>query len=486
MRTPEIVPSAHPVPHDPHRRIVERISSRWSEHHPGPSLERIAALCELLGSPQRSAPIIQITGTNGKGSTAIMIDALLRAMGLRTGRFTSPHLQDIRERICVDGSPIGADRFDEVWHQIEPMVAMVDGRRLGGIEMTFFEVMTGLAYAAFADSPVDVMIMEVGMGGRWDATSVGDATVAVVGPVGLDHMQYLGDTVAEIAAEKSGIIKPGSVAVLAGQEPDAARVLQERCVDVGAPMVREGIDFGLLDRQRAVGGQLLRLQTASGPVGDLYLPLHGAHMAHNAAVSVAAVEAFMGGKGLDPKVIETGFAQVRAPARLETVRRDPTVILDTCHNPQGAAASMLALREAFDIAPLVGVVAMMADKQVDAVLRVFEESMDSIVVTKVSDNPRAMPVDEMADLAAGVFGAERVSSAEDVGAALDLAVEAARAAGDRAGVLVAGSVWLAGQAREILCAEDDAQPGEPLRFSVGDAPVDTSSTDESNGQWPRA
>lgn len=482
LRTPETATHSLPASSESHRRIVEVISSRWPEHHPGPSLERIAALCELLGSPQSSAPIIQITGTNGKGSTAIIIDALLRAMGLRTGRFTSPHLQDISERICIDGQPIDASRFDEVWTQIEPMVAMVDERRLGGIGMTFFEVMTGLAYAAFADSPVDVMVMEVGMGGRWDATNVGDAAVAVVGPVGLDHMQYLGDTVEEIATEKSGIIKSGSVAVLAGQEADAARVLQQRCVDVGAPMVREGVDFGLLDRQLAVGGQLLCLQTASGPVGDLHLPLHGAHMAHNAAVSVAAVEAFLGGKGLDPKVIESGFAQVKAPARLETVRRDPTVVLDTCHNPQGATASMLALREAFDIAPLVGVVAMMSDKQVDAVLRIFEESMDSVVVTKVSDNPRAMPVEEIADLASGIFGAERVRTAADVPAALDLAIETARAAGERAGVLVAGSVWLAGQAREILGASDDAEPGEPLRFSVGDAR--DSGGDQAEG-WPQ-
>ncbi|MFT8395665.1 bifunctional folylpolyglutamate synthase/dihydrofolate synthase [Propionibacterium sp.] len=452
-----------------HHQIVDQISSRWPEHHPGPSLSRISALCELLGAPQQSAPIIQITGTNGKGSTAIMVDSLLRALNLRTGRFTSPHLEDISERICIDGLPIAPDRFDEMWHQIAPMVAMVDERQLDGIAMTFFEVMTAMAYAAFADAPVDVMIMEVGMGGRWDATSVGDASVAVVGPVGLDHMQFLGDTIAEIAVEKAGIIKAGSTAVLAGQLPEAAEVLQERCVEVGAPMVREGIDFALLDHQPAVGGQLLRLQTASGPLGDLFLPLHGVHMAHNAAVAVAAVEAFLGGKGLDPKVLEEGLAAVRAPARLETVHHEPNVVLDTCHNPQGARATMDALAEAFDMQPLVGLVAIMEDKQVEEVLRIFEPVMDSIVVTQVAGNPRAMPVDDLAHLAQDIFGANRVSSAADVPTALKTAMDGAEAAGEQAGVLVAGSVWLAGQVREILAPDDTGTGG--LMTSPGTGPL---------------
>ncbi|SER82182.1 dihydrofolate synthase / folylpolyglutamate synthase [Propionibacterium cyclohexanicum] len=470
MRIPESITGSAGAPSGAHRRIVEQICSRWPENRPGPSLERISALCELLGSPQHAAPVIQITGTNGKGSTAIIIDSLLRAMGLRTGRFTSPHLQDISERICIDGRPISSARFDDIWHQIEPMVAMVDEQQLGGIAMTFFEVMTGMAFAAFADAPVDVMVMEVGMGGRWDATNVADASVAVVGPVGLDHMEYLGDTIAQIAAEKAGIIKAGSIAVLADQEPQAAMVLQERCLEVGVPMVREGVDFGLLDRQLAVGGQLVQIQTASGPIADLHLPLYGAHMAHNAAVSVAAVEAFLGGKGLEPKLIETGFAQVKAPARLETVHREPTVVLDTCHNPQGAQATMAALSEAFDINPLVGVVAMMSDKQVDAVLGIFEESMDSIVVTKVSDSPRAMPVDELAEIAEDIFGSARVHRAQDVATALDAAMNLAQAGGERGGVLVAGSVWLAGQARELLGVTGDQRSADPLQFSVADAP----------------
>ncbi|MCL2653457.1 MAG: Mur ligase family protein, partial [Propionibacteriaceae bacterium] len=195
-----------------HEEIVDLLEARWPENRVGPSLDRIAAIMDLLGNPQRAQPVVQITGTNGKGSTAIIIDALLRAAGLRTGRFTSPHLEDITERIVIDGAPISPVVFDEVWDDIAPLVAMVDEQAIGGIECTFFEVMTGLAYAAFADAPVDVAVMEVGMGGRWDATSVADASVAVIAPIGLDHMQYLGDTIAEIAGEKSGIIKAGAVA----------------------------------------------------------------------------------------------------------------------------------------------------------------------------------------------------------------------------------------------------------------------------------
>lgn len=454
-----------------HAEIVAELSARWPENRVGPSLDRIAKLCELLGAPQHSAPVIQITGTNGKGSTAIMIDALLRAMGLRTGRFSSPHLQDLTERICIDGAPISADRFDELWEQTRPMVAMVDDQELDGIAMTFFEVMTGLAYAAFADAPVDVMIMEVGMGGRWDATNVADAQVAVVGPVALDHMQYLGDTVAEIAGEKSGIIKAGSTAVLAGQTPDAAQVLARRSVEVGAPMVREGIDFGLLDRQPAVGGQLLRLDTALGPIGDIFLPLLGAHMAHNAALALAAVEAFMGGKGLDAKVIESGFAQVIAPARLETVHTEPTVVLDTAHNPNGVQATLDALGEAFTFRPLIGVLAMMADKQVDAVLAQLEGALDTVVVTRVDGNRRAMSVDELADRARGAFGDARVRTAANPATALDEAMGLAEQAGDGAGVLVIGSVYLAGEVRDILVGSAPAQPVVPMTLGADDLQV---------------
>lgn len=436
-----------------HAELVAYLTARWPESHPQPSLERIAALCELLGDPQDACPVIQVTGTNGKGSTAIMIDALLRAMGLRTGRFSSPHLVDATERICVDGRPISAETFDEIWWQIAPMVQMVDARLLGGVPMTFFEVITAMAYATFADAPVDVAIVEVGMGGVWDATSVADAQVAVVTPISLDHTHLLGDTIGQIAAEKAGIIKPGSVAVLAGQPPEAATVLMARCAEVGAPMRREGVEFALVERQRAVGGQLLRVDAMDGPVGDLFLPLHGAHMAHNAALAVAAVEAFRGAP-LSAEVLSDGLGDVVAPARLEMVADDPVVVLDTAHNPAGVRATLAGLREAYVAQPLIGVVAMMRDKAVGEVLDLLAEELDTIVVTSMPEIPRSLGVDELAALAEESFGAGRVRSAANPTRALDVARGLAEQAGPDAVVLVVGSVYLAGQVRARLTAED--------------------------------
>jgi len=432
-----------------HDEIVEALQGRWPEHRVGPTLDRIAALMDLLGNPERAQPVIQITGTNGKGSTAIIIDALLRAAGLRTGRFSSPHLQDLTERVAIDGAPIDVATFDDVWSELEPLVAMVDERRIDGIACTFFEVMTGLAYAAFSDAPVDVAVMEVGMGGRWDATSVADAAVAVVAPVDFDHMQYLGSTIAGIAAEKAGIIKPGAVAVVAAQRPEAAEVLAARCLEVGATIRREGDDFGLIDRRLAAGGQVIRVLTGDGPVGDLYLPLHGEHMAHNAALAVAAAEALLG-RPMSPDVIQAGFDDVRAPARLELVAADPPVVLDTAHNPHAVRATLQGLDEAFGFAPVVGVLAMMRDKAVADVLALLEPEMAMLVVTQVQGSPRAMPVDELAGMAGEVFGDERVVAAPDAKTAIARARAIAADSGEQAGVVVLGSVYLAGEVRELL------------------------------------
>jgi len=425
---------------------VRELFARWPEHRVGPTLARIEALMDLMGQPQRACPVIQITGTNGKGSTALIIDALLRASGLRTGRFTSPHLQDVTERVCIDGQPITPDMFDAVWADIAPLVAMVDERRIDGISCTFFEVMTALAYAAFADAPVDVAVMEVGMGGRWDATSVADAAVAVITPIALDHMAYLGDTIAQIATEKAGIIKPGSVAVLADQTPEAFRVLTTRCNDVGATWVSAGRDFGLIDARMAAGGQVIRVMTGDGPVGDLFLPLHGMHMAHNAAQAVAAVEALLG-RPMSAQVIQDAFDVVEAPARLELVATDPPVVIDTAHNPHGVVATLKGLQSAFGFAPLVGVLGMMADKAVHDVLELLEPEVAMLVVT-AADNPRAMPTAQLAALAGEIFGPDRVVAASDVRSALAQAKRLAVAAGDQAGVVVLGSVYLAGAVRD--------------------------------------
>lgn len=436
-----------------HHELTAALTSRWPEHRVAPSLTRISALMHLLGDPQKAFPVIQVAGTNGKGSTAIMIEALLRAAGLRTGRFASPHLSDARERISVDGEAISEERFGEVWRDIEPYVAMVDEQRLDGVAMTFFEVITGMAYAAFADAPVDVAVMEVGLGGRWDATSVADPTVAVVTPIGLDHMHILGSTLVEIAAEKAGIIKHGSTAVLAGQDPLAARVLLERAIEVGAPVKVEGPDFGVLDRSLAVGGQLLRIDTAGGPVGDVFLPLFGEHMARNAALAVAAVEAFLGGQPLSPEVIVEGLGSVDAPARMELVRTSPPIVVDTAHNPPAARVTIDAVVESYTFEPLIGVVAMMQDKNAEEVLGIFAEQMDQVVITQVSSSSRGRPVDELAAVAETVWSTHQVHRAATMAEALDLAVMLADTASAHAGVLVAGSVIAAGEARDLLRTE---------------------------------
>ena len=437
-----------------HAEIVAELQSRWPEHKIGRSQARIRALCDLLGSPQDACPVILITGTNGKGSTAAMIDSLLSALGLRVGRFASPHLVNLTERIIIDGEPIDDDVFDELVENITPLVKLVDDQAIDGIAMTFFEVMTALAYAAFADAPVNVAVVEVGMGGEWDATNITDAAVAVVAPIDLDHTAILGSTLAEIAAEKAGIIKAGSRAVLAAQHPEVARVLLARCTDVGAEARREGMEFGLIDRMPAIGGQVLRLETSEGPLGDLVLPLFGAHMARNAALAVAAVEAFVGNP-LPADVIAEGLEKVSAPARLEIVRRSPTVVLDTCHNPHGARATIDGITEAFDFAPLIGVVAMMADKDVSGVLAVFAEAMTTVVTTTIANTTRALAADALGGLAAEVFGEERVRVAPTMALAIEEAVRLADEAGAGAGVLITGSVYAAGEARALLVREDN-------------------------------
>lgn len=436
-----------------HASLVAELTSRWPEHRVGPGLSRIAALMDLLGNPERATPVIQVAGTNGKGSTCIMIDALLRSAGLRTGRFASPHLSDARERICIDGQPLSEARFAEAWQEVEPFVRMVDEQQLDGIAMTFFEVITGMAYAAFADTPVDVAVVEVGLGGRWDATSVADPQVAVVTPVGADHTHILGDSLEKIAAEKAGIIKPGATVVLSGQEPAAARVLLAQAVEAGDVVRAEGPDFGVLERRPAVGGQVIRIESAGGPLGDLFLPLHGAHMARNAALAVAAVEAFLGGQPLAPEIIEEGLASVVAPARLELARTSPAIVIDTAHNPQAAQATIDACQEAFAFQPLIGVVAMMADKDTSGVLEIFASAMDQVVVTRAQGTPRALPAEELARAAEDFWPAGKVHQAPAMPDALELATLLADAAGPGTGVLVAGSLIAAGQARDLLVAE---------------------------------
>lgn len=440
------------------REVEESILSRAPEHDLQPSLDRIQAVMELLGDPQRTFPVVHITGTNGKTSTSRIVEAVLREMGLKTGRFTSPHLHSMLERISLGGRPIDAERFLAAYDEVAPFIAIVDARSQaeGGPRMTYFEVLVAAAYAAFADLPVDVAVVEVGMGGAWDATNVVDAPVSVVTPIDVDHRHFLGDTPADIAQEKSGIIKPDAITV-SGLQPDAdaASVLVDRAEEVGARIVFEGNEFGVLAREVAVGGQQVSLRGLAGDYPDLFLPLHGAHQAQNAAVAVAAVEAFVGGgeQQLDLEVLRAGLATVESPGRLEIVRRSPTVLVDAAHNPAGARALRDAMNDAFTFVRLVGVVAVMKDKDVAEILEVLEPALDEIVVTRNS-SPRSMRANELGEIAVDIFGEHRVTVVADLPDALDRAAGLADEGGVAGGVLATGSVVTAADVRMLLGTTD--------------------------------
>ncbi len=437
--------------------VEAALATRWPESRLDPSLDRVRDLLHLLGDPQAALPVVLVAGTNGKTSTARMVDALLRAFGLRVGRYTSPHLESVTERIALDGVPVDAERFVAAYAEVAPYLDVVDARHEH--PLSFFEVLTAMAYATFADAPVDVAVVEVGLGGTWDATNLAHATVAVVTPVALDHQAYLGETLPEIAGEKAGVVKAGSFAVLAQQPPEAAQVLLRRCAEVEATVAREGFEFGVLSAVTAVGGQLLVLRGLDAEYDEVFLPLHGAHQAHNAAVALAAVEALLGGRRLDADLVRAGLAQVRSPGRLEVLRRSPTVLVDAAHNPAGARALAAALTEEFAFDRLVGVVAVLADKDARGILEALEPVLTDLVVTRTS-SPRALDPDRLAEVAVEVFGADRVSVAPRLADALDEAVALAEdGALGGAGVLVTGSVVTAGEARRLLRTSSDDQGG---------------------------
>ena len=433
--------------------MAELATRHPAEDRMVPDLVRMTLLLDLLGSPQRAYPSIHLTGTNGKTSTARMVDGLLQAANLRTGRYTSPHLQSVTERVVLDGVPLEDDRFAEVFDEIAPFVQLVDERSVSveGDRMTFFEVLTALAFAAFADAPVDAAVLEVGLGGRWDATNVVQAQTCVVLPVGMDHAALLGPTLEDIAAEKAGIVHEGATVVLAQQPVEAATVLLRHCAEVGATVAREGLEFGVVDRRTAVGGQLLDLQGLHARYDQVFLPLHGAHQASNAAAALAAAEAFLGDRALDGELVREGFARVASPGRLEVARTSPTVLLDAAHNPAGMAATVEAVSESFSFTSLVAVVACLADKDVEGMLEALEPAVTAVVVTE-NASPRRMPVDALHALAVDVFGEDRVTVEDRLDDALDTAVALAEreAVYGGAGVLVTGSVVTVGEARTLL------------------------------------
>ncbi|WP_371400799.1 bifunctional folylpolyglutamate synthase/dihydrofolate synthase [Kribbella sp. NBC_00662] len=438
------------------------LQARWPEHKIEPSLDRVRRLVELLGDPQKAYPVVHLTGTNGKTSTARMIDTLLREAGLRTGRFTSPHLESVRERITLDGEPISEERFVEAYAEIAPYLDVVDAEQEH--PLTFFEVMTAMAYAVFADAPVDVAVIEVGLGGSWDSTNVADGTVSVITPIAVDHAHILGADPVTIAGEKAGIIKTGGTTVMSQQSLEVFEVLLRRAAEVGSQVAREGIEFGIVSRTLAVGGQVVSIKGLGAEYDELYIPLHGEYQAHNAAAAVAAVEALLGAgpesEGrVTTELLQAGFANVTSPGRMEVVRQSPTVIVDAAHNPHGAEATAATVSEAFQFEPLIGVLGCMKDKDVYGVLEAYEPIMETVVCTRNSFVERSMPAEELGELAAEVFGEERVLVRPHLIDAIDdairLAEENAVALGS-GGVLITGSVITAGEARSLLVRKSKA------------------------------
>jgi dihydrofolate synthase/folylpolyglutamate synthase len=429
--------------------IEAALLARWPETRIAPTLERIAALTDILGSPQLTYPTIHVGGTNGKTSTSRMIDSLLFEMGLRTGRFTSPHLESYLERISINGQPINAAELIFSYNDISPYLDLMDSKFENPI--SFFEAITALAFAAFAEHPIDVGVIEVGMGGEWDATNVVQAGVSVITPIGFDHMEYLGNTLTEIAKTKSGILKPGGFGVLAQQEPEAAIELLRKAAEVGIEVAREGVEYSLASRAVAVGGQLISISGLNESFEDIFLPLHGKHQAANAATALVAVEAFFGDTALDHDAVRAGFAAATSPGRCEVVHRDPTILLDAAHNPHGAKALAETIESEFTFDEVIGVVASFGDKDVRGILLALEPIMNEIIVTSNSSS-RAMKLSDLEKLAIEIFGKDRVTAIESLAAAIDQAIKDAKRplSDDSVGVLITGSVITVGESRAII------------------------------------
>ena len=379
-----------------------------------------------------------------------MVDALFSELDYRTGRFTSPHLESFLERISIKGEAIAPAELIATYNDIALYLDLIDSR--SDTPISYFEALTAMAFVAFAEHPVDIGIIEVGMGGDWDATNIVQSAVSVLMPIGLDHMEYLGETIEEIARTKAGIIKPESHVVLAAQEPEVARILLEKVVEKSAIPYREGLEFALIKRDIAVGGQLISVRGVHSEYTDIYLPLHGAHQAANAAVAIATVEAFVG-VALDEELVRAAFASVSSPGRLEILHRDPTVIIDAAHNPHGATALANTIRNEFDFESIFCVLGILGEKDVRGVLKALEPVVDRLIVTK-SDSPRALPVAELFAEAVQVFGNDRVFKEDDLNSAITYAMEQAtlinQVSDGVSAVVITGSVVTAGSARVIL------------------------------------
>ena len=436
-------------------RVYEELLARIGEAAPQPRLEATRRVVELLGDPQRTYPIVHVTGTNGKTSTSRIIESILRAYGLRTGLMTSPHLRRVNERIVIDGQPISNRALAANWADIRPFIDMVDAELIAGSEepLTFFEALTVLAFASFADAPVDVAVIEVGMGGEWDSTNVGDGQVAVFTPIALDHTQRLGSTVAEIARTKSGIIKPVAAVVAASQTPEALAELERAAELTESTLAVEGTGFELATSSVAVGGQVISVRGLAGTYRDLFLPLFGDHQGHNAALAIAAVESFLGA-GSQPlvgDVLAEGLATATSPGRLQIIGTEPTVIVDAAHNPHGAAALAAALKTYFTFDEIVVVLGVLQDKDARGIIAALAP-VTTMFHAAQSQSDRAVAYDELAELVSETTHQYATNQYESVTQAMQDAREWAAAAPRRA-VVVTGSITLVGEAIELAAAE---------------------------------
>jgi dihydrofolate synthase/folylpolyglutamate synthase len=420
-----------------------RLDGRQPEHMPGPSLDRIREVVDYLDHPEVTYPTIHVTGTNGKSTAARVAAAVACAHGVTTGLFISPHLRSVTERFSVCGRDMTEREFADEWEHLEPFLDLVDRGDAGAV--TYFEAVTALAFLWFADKPVGLAVFEVGMGGSWDATNLIAGEVAVICPIGMDHVAELGPTLTDIAAEKAGIIKPGTVAVVREQEAQAETVLRRRADDVAAALRCEGPDWEVEERLRAVGGQSFRLRGLHATYEDLYLPLFGGHAVHNAAAGIVAVEATLD-RALDEESLREGLAAVRTPGRLEVVGRQPLIVLDGAHNPDGAAALAAAMAEFFRWDRLHLVLAVSANKDLHGILRPLAPLADAAYAAR-NDSVRSAEAAPLAD----VFSAQGkpVSVFDSVSAA----IEAARASANPGDViLVTGSLYTVADARRALDA----------------------------------
>lgn len=409
-----------------------------------PGTERVEALCEDLARPQDTYPVLHISGTNAKFSVLAIANAILTELGMTVGTYTSPDLGNVRQRIGFALEPIDEKTFEEVVHYLRPYLAFAEERL--GEQLTYFELLTVIAFEAFFDRAVHAALIEAGLGGEFDATNVADGTVGVLTNVSLDHIRQFGGDLSKAAWEKAGIAKPDSTFITGIEQDDLFELVSKRAIEKGASSVlRAGRDIKLLGRQPAVGGQLVNIEGIHATYNDVFIALFGEHQARNAVLAVAAVEAFLG-EPVDRDALDRGLATVRTPARMEIMRRNPLTIVDGGHNPGSAASVVAALDDAFTWQRLILVVGMVDSKPIDEVLAIWAPIVDHAVVT-TPKTERAGDPQRLVDTLS------RHHVASDVVADVGQAVEHALAlAAPEDLVMIYGSFYTATEARDWLRA----------------------------------